>query len=96
MITLRANINGAWTDVTGATGNYIRSDNVDSLGMAFNFDLINNPLDKMFNRFEIPIGSKVVLSNNGANIFSGINKLCNENSIPLGAITNISTNVSKI
>lgn len=137
MITLRANINGAWTDVTGVTGNYIRSDNVDSLGMSFNFDLINNPLDKMFNRFEIPIGSKVVLSNNGANIFSGIiisydrssmshytykaydygfylnkseamiqfnntsvsaaiTKLCNENSIPVGAITNISTNVSKI
>ena len=137
MITLRANINGAWRDITAVTGNYTRSDNVDSLGMAFSFDLINNPLDKMFNRFEIPIGSKVVLSNNGANIFSGIiisydrssmshytykaydygfylnkseamiqfnntsvsaaiTKLCNENSIPVGAVTSINTNVSKI
>lgn len=137
MITLRANINGAWTDVTAVTGNYTRSDNVDSLGMAFSFDLINNPLDKKFNRFEIPIGSKVVLSNNGTNIFSGIiisydrssmahysykaydygfylnkseamiqfnntsvstaiTRLCNENSIPVGAVTSISTNVSKI
>lgn len=137
MITLRANINGAWTDVTAVTGNYTRSDNVDSLGMAFSFDLLNNPLDKHFNRFEIPIGSKVVLSNNGANIFSGIvisydrgsmshytykaydygfylnkseamiqfnntsvsaaiTRLCNENSIPVGAVTSISTNVSKI
>lgn len=137
MITLRANINGAWTDVTAVTGNYTRSDNVDSLGMAFSFDLINNPLDKKFNRFEIPIGSKVVLSNNGTNIFSGIiisydrssmahysykaydygfylnkseamiqfnntsvstaiTRLCNENSILVGAVTSISTNVSKI
>lgn len=137
MITLRANINGAWTDITAVTGNYTRSDNVDSLGMEFSFDLINNPLDKKFNRYEIPVGSKVVLSNNGANVFSGIiisydrrsmanytykaydygfylnkseamiqfnntsvseavKKLCSENSIPVGAVTSISTNVSKI
>lgn len=137
MITLRANVNGTWIDITSVTGNYTRSDNIDALGMSFNFDLLNNPLDAKFNRYEIPIGSKVVLSNNGANVFSGIvisygrssmskyaykaydfgfylnkseamiqfnntyvseaiKKLCNENSIPVGAVTNISTNVSKI
>ena len=137
MITLRANINGVWVDVTGVSGNYTRSDNVDSLGMSFNFSLLNNPLDKKFNRFEIPIGSKVVLSNNGVNIFSGIitsydrssfynysykaydygfylnkseamiqfnnisvsdaiTRLCKENDIPVGSVTSITTNVSKI
>ena len=137
MITLRANINGVWVDITAVSGNYTRSDNVDSLGMSFNFNLLNNPLDKKFNRYEIPIGSKVVLSNNGANIFSGIivsydrnsfytysykaydygfylnkseamiqfnnisvsdaiTRLCKENDIPVGSVTSITTNVSKI
>ena len=64
--------NGVTKDVTAFTGNYVRSDNVESLGMSFTFELLNNPLDYMQDEHELEVGGKVVLSNNGTTIFSGI------------------------
>ncbi len=124
-------------DITAVTGNYSRSDNIDSLSEELSFDLLNNPIDKNFNTNRLEIGGKVVLSNNGKTIFSGvimsqnhnrfsqlsykaydyayylnkseaviqfnkvsvksaITRLCEENQIPVGSITDISTQVSKI
>lgn len=63
---------GVTRDITAFTGNYSRADNIDSLGMSFNFDLVNNPLDKLADERELSIGGKVILSNNGVTVFTGV------------------------
>ena len=124
-------------DITAVTANYSRSDNIDSLGMSLSFDLTNNPSDINFNHYRLEIGGKVILSNNGKTVFTGvvmaqthnkytqlsykcydyayylnkseaiiqfnkisvsaaITRLCNENNIPVGSITDIPTEISKI
>lgn len=128
---------GKQTDITAVTGNYSRSDNINSLGMSFNFEQVSNPLDEQL-KVEAPeLGGKVILSHKGSTVFTGIitgynrnslnrysyqcydfafylnksevliqfnnvtvsaalERLCRENNIPIGEITNISTVVNKI
>lgn len=129
--------NGAAKDITPVTANYIRTDNIESLGMQLSFDLLNNPLDANFNRNRLEIGGKIIMSNNGKTVFTGvimaqdhnhftqlsykcydyayylnkseaiiqfnkisisgaITRLCNENNIPVGSVTDIPTEISKI
>lgn len=72
MITLMANINGAWQDMTAYTGAYSRADNIRALGMSFNFKLLSNPLDRNLSGKELPIGTKLTLISNGKQVFNGI------------------------
>lgn len=73
MITLTAILpNGTMTDITSHTGEYQLSDNIDSLGAEFQFDLMNNPLDVNFSNNELPIGTKLVFFLDGTKMFSGI------------------------
>lgn len=73
MISLRyVEGDGKVVDITHVTGSYSRSDNVDSLGMEFSFSLVSNPLDENYKNYAIPIGTKVIFSNNGVNLFTGI------------------------
>ncbi len=124
-------------DITAVTSNYVRSDNIDSLAMQLSFDLLNNPLDANYNSNRLEIGGKVIMSNNGKTVFTGVimaqdhnrftqlsykcydyayylnkseaiiqfnsisvsealKRLCSENNIPVGSITSISTQISKI
>lgn len=137
MIKLVYTKSGITKDISPVTSNYVRSDNVNSLGMSLTFELLNNPLDKMQRNNELELGGKIILSHNGVNVFNGIivgydrsgvnrysyrcydfgfylnksetmiqfngvsvstalKRLCNENKIPVGEITNISTVVTKI
>jgi hypothetical protein len=59
-------------DITCCTGNYKRSDNVDSLGQEMTFDLVDNPLDANMKQLAPPIGAKILVSNNNTTIFQGI------------------------
>lgn len=73
MITLTAiTPNGTMTDITSHTGEYQLSDNIDSLGAEFQFDLMSNPLDANFSGNELPIGTKLVFFLDGTKMFSGI------------------------
>ena len=63
---------GVTKDITAFTSNYVRSDNIESLGMSFTFDLLNNPLDNMQDGNELEVGGKVMLSNKGVTVFTGI------------------------
>ena len=73
MISLTAiDTNGTMTDITSHTGEYQLSDNIDSLGAEFQFDLMSNPLDVNFRNNELPIGTKLVFFCNGTKMFSGI------------------------
>lgn len=128
---------GVTKDITAVTGGYVRADNINSLGMSFSFELLNNPLDYLQDGNELETGGKVILSNKGVTVFNGIiigydrkslnqysyrcydfgfylnksetmiqfnyvsvsnalKRLCSENKIPVGEITNISTVVNKI
>jgi len=65
--------NGTSKDISAISGSYSRSDNVDSLGMEFNFTLLNNPLDENYSGNELEIGGKIICYNDsGKMIFSGI------------------------
>ena len=73
MITLTAiTPNGTMTDITSHTGEYQLSDNIDSLGAEFQFDLMSNPLDVNFSGNELPIGTKLVFFLDSTKMFSGI------------------------
>ena len=72
MITLMANINGAWQDITAHTGAYSRADNIRALGMSFDFKLLSNSLDKNLSGKELPIGTKVTFLSDGKQVFNGI------------------------
>lgn len=128
--------NGITKDITYYTGNYSRSDNIESLGMEFNFEYAYNPKDSYMNEI-LEVGGKVIFSNNGVRIFMGlitkvsmndlvklsctchdfgfylnkseamiqfnnvstssaIERVCSENQIPIGKITNISIPVKKM
>lgn len=128
--------NGITKDITHYTGNYSRSDNIDSLGMEFNFEYAYNPKDKYMDEI-LEVGGKIVFSNNGITVFKGlitkvsmndlvklsckchdfgfylnkseamiqfnnvstssaIERLCSENQIPIGKITDISIPVKKM
>lgn len=72
MIKMVALIDGVPKDITAHTSNYKRSDNVDSLGQEFTFDLLNNPIDKNHTGYALEMGAKIVVSHNGTTIFSGV------------------------
>lgn len=58
-------------DITAKTGSYRRSDNIDSLGMEFCFEMAYSQLDENFCS-ELMLGGKVILVNNDAIVFTGI------------------------
>ena len=63
-------------NLTPISSNFKRSDNINSLGEDFSFDLINNPLDPYMDlKDKIPaMGGKIIFENNGKTIFTGILK----------------------
>ena len=61
-------------DITSITSNWSRSDNINSLGMEFNFDLMSNPKDKYYKDGKLQNGGKIVFENNGVKVFQGIIK----------------------
>lgn len=81
MIKMMAYYNWDSRDITAVTANYKRSDNVDSLGQEFSFDMMDNPIDKYTINMAIPIGAKIVVSNNGTTIFSGVIISYNRNTL---------------
>lgn len=65
--------NGNQTNITNICGNLSWRDNIDSLGMELSVDVARNINDKYMNGYDlVEVGDKLVLSNNGKEIFTGI------------------------
>lgn len=58
-------------DISTRTGSPSRSDDVDGLSQSFDFTVAFNPNDKYFPSLDVNCGDKVVVSNNGKEIFKG-------------------------
>ena len=54
-------------EITAYTNNYKLSDNTDTLGQEFTFDLVSNPLDANMANLQLAMGGKVIFSNDGSN-----------------------------
>lgn len=63
---------GQQIDVTAYSGSYSRSDNTDSLGMEFGFELALNPNDKYWAKTRPAPGDKLLFANNDKPVFEGI------------------------
>lgn len=58
-------------DISSRTGSPSRSDDVDGLSQSFSFVVAFNPNDRYFPNLDLNCGDKVVVSNNGKEIFKG-------------------------
>lgn len=67
---MRLTVNGR--DETRRAGNITRADNLDGLSVSLTFDIAVNPDDRYWPKTNIVAGDKVVFTNGGKAVFSGI------------------------
>lgn len=54
-------------EITAYTSNYRLSDNTDTLGQEFTFDLVSNPIDVNMANLQLAVGGKIIFSNDKSN-----------------------------
>lgn len=65
--------NGQQYNITSMAGNLTWKDSIDTLGMELSFDVARNKDDKYMANYDlVEIGDKLLLSNNGIEVFRGI------------------------